>query len=242
MNEWIWAAIAVGAGLVVGTIAGRIVRRQLGKATRPELMQRLSAPAGSLVFTALAVIGLVVALAAVNPDSLETVPSDLVDYLPRVLMGLVIVIVGNVVAGLGAAAVDQAMSRATGRSSGPVPSVVRIVVLAFAGILAANQLGIDTTIITLAVAAVLFSSGLAAALVIGLGGRTISSEIAAARALRRVMSPGDRISVDDDAGVVIAIHPTSTEIETDQGERRLLPNSALLGSSFTLVRERTPGD
>lgn len=241
MNEWIWAAIAIGAGLVVGTVAGRIVRHQLGKANRPELMQRLAQPAGSLLFTALAVTGLVVALAAVNPTSLETLPSDLVDYLPRILVGLVIIIVGNVVAGLGAAAVDQAVMRATGRPSGPIPTAVRVVVLAFASILAANQVGIDTTIITLAVAAILFSMGLAGALVVGLGGRTVSSEVAAARALRRIITPGDRLVVAGHDGVVVAIHSTSTEIETDAG-RVVLPNSALLSDTFTIERGEKPSD
>ena len=242
MNEWIWAAIAVGAGIFVGAVAGRIVRGQLGKSSRPEVMQRLAQPAGSLVFTACAVVGLVVALAAVNPDSLETVPSDLVDYLPRLLMGLVVIIVGNVAAGLAAAAVDQAISRASGRSSGPVPTVVKSVILAFAAILAANQVGVDTTIITLAVASVLFSAGLAAALLVGLGGRTVSAEVAAARALRRIVSPGDRLVFEDHRGLVVAVHPTAVELEDQDGVRTLLPNSAVLSASLTIERGGTPGD
>jgi hypothetical protein len=51
MNVWIWAAIVVAAGIVIGSIAGRIVRGQLGKPGRPELLQKLAQPAGSLVFT-----------------------------------------------------------------------------------------------------------------------------------------------------------------------------------------------
>jgi hypothetical protein len=61
------------------------------------------------------VVGLISALAAVNPEALDTLPTQLVEYLPRLLIGIVVIIVGNVIAGLGASAVDQAVSRATGR-------------------------------------------------------------------------------------------------------------------------------
>ncbi|MFT5531649.1 MAG: hypothetical protein ACI91O_001677 [Candidatus Poriferisodalaceae bacterium] len=88
---------------------------------------------------------------------------------------------------LAATAVEQAISRGTGKSAGAIPVVLKTVILTLAVILAASQLGIDTTIITIAVSSVFFSVGLGAALMVGLGGRGV----AAARALRYVLNSGD---------------------------------------------------
>ena len=117
--------------------------------------------------------------------------------------------------------------------------VLKTAILTLAVILAASQLGIDTTIITIAVSSVFFSVGLGAALMVGLGGRGV----AAARALRYVLISGDVVQVDDVAeGVVVTVHSTSTEFETPNGNRLLVPNGKLLEASMSIQRADRPAD
>ncbi|MDG2114526.1 MAG: mechanosensitive ion channel, partial [Actinomycetota bacterium] len=70
----------------------------------------------------------------------------------------------------------------------------------------------------------------------------ITIAAAAARALRRIINPGDRVDVDGHAGLVVAIHSTATELEVADGSRLLLPNSTLLSESLTIERGEIPAD
>lgn len=236
MNHWISAGIAASGGLVVGVLAARIVRNSLTKSGR-EALASASAPIASLVFSTLFIVGLVVALGFVDPDSLDTIPDDIIDYLPRVLAAAIVAIGGNVLASLARTATQRAL-RGTGAER-VGPSAVRVTVLTFALILAAAQLGIDTAIINIAAAAVLFGAAATMALLVGLGGRQVAGEIAAGRAWRTSLTVGDRVRASGVAGVeidgiVVEIHPTTVELDCG-GRSVLVPNSQLLD----VVVERT---
>lgn len=238
MNEWIKAAIAVGAGLVAGAVAARITANALSRASR-DAIRGVSAPVASLVFSTALIIGLVVGLGFVNPDSLDTIPADLVDFLPRALAAAIVIIGGNVAATLARSATARAV-RGTGAVERFGPAIARIVVLAFAAILGAAQLGIDTTIINIAAAALLFGLAATMALLVGLGGRRVAGEVAAGRAWRNSLQPGDRIKVSGLPGgaidgIVAEIHPTSIELDC-AGRALLVPNSQLLDVVVERVR------
>ena len=188
-----------------------------------------------MVFSAFLVAGLTTALGFVNTEARDQIPQDLVDYIPSMLSAAIVLIGSNVLAQL----VQTALERTVGRMGSPAlrnaPAIARSTILAFGGILAAAQLGVDTTIINIAVAALLFSIGLGAALMIGLGSRDVSGEVAAGRAVRRMVAPGDHIEAGDISGEVLAIQSVAVEVATDDGAV-LLPHSRLLGHSFSVRR------
>ncbi len=238
MNEWIGAAIAVGGGFVAGALIAVLVRRLLSADSRPAILQKMSEPIANLAFWIGVVAGLVVALGIVNPNSLDQLPQDAVDFLPRLLAGLIVFIVGNSAASLAAGAVSSALARANAGAQKYGPVAVRAVILAATVILAAGQIGVDTTIINLAAAAVMFSVGLAGALLVGLGGRTISGEVAAARALRGILNENDVVTVGPISGRVIALHSTAVEVVAADGVHHLVPNTHLMAASIQIERAR----
>lgn len=238
MADWIWALIAGFAGLIVGAIAARGVRTFMSKPRRPDVVRQAAAPTASLVFSILLVAGLVTALGLVNEEALDDIPNDLVDFLPEALSALIVIIVGNVVATLAATAVEGALSRSDSRTRRIVPRLVRVVILGFAIILAAAQLGIDTTIINITVAALLFSIGAGAALMIGLGSRDIATEVAAGRALRRLLRPGDRLTIEGLTGEVVEVQSVAVEVRSDDGHHVIVPNSELLSDRITIERSQ----
>ena len=181
------------------------------------MLRAASRPLASVVFSAFLVAGLTTALGFVNKEARDQIPQDLVDYIPSLLSAAIVLIGANVLAQLVQTALERTMGRIGGPALRNVPNVVRIAILAFGGILAAAQLGVDTTIINIAVAALLFSIGLGAALMIGLGSRAVSGEVAAGRAVRRLVSPGDRISAGDVEGEVLDIQSVAVEVATDEG-------------------------
>lgn len=240
-SNWIAAAIAIVAGVVLGSLASRFARRFSMKPNRPDALQQSASAIGSMAFSVMLVIGLMVALAIVRVEALDQITSDLVSYIPRIISAGIVLILGNLAGTLAGTAVAQAMGRAAGKAAGQVPSVVKGVILAFSVILASSQLGIDVTIVYIAVAALLFSLGLAASLLIGYGGRTVSAEIAAGRALKRVLAPGDAIRADDMNGVILTVHSTAVEMEVN-GESLLVPNSELMDSTLSIQRAEPPED
>ncbi len=239
MNDWIAAGIAAGAGLVIGAVLARITRSLLDREGRPDVMRAASTPLASVVFSLGLVIGLVTALGFVNREARDQIPQDLVDYIPSLLSAAIVLIGASVLAQLVQTALEPTAARMSGTAARQIPFIARTVILGFAGILAAAQLGVDTTIINIAVAALLFSIGLGAALMVGLGSQDVSGEVAAGRAVRRLLEPGDHITVGSVSGLVVDIQSVAVEVAAGD-ESILVPHSQLLGQHIT-VRRRAAG-
>lgn len=235
MSDWMIALIAIGAAFVLGSIAARIARSLVGRETNPEPVQANAASVGTLVFSVILVIGLIVALGVMKADALDQITDDAVAYIPRAMSAAIVLIVGNIVATIASSGAAQALGRASASAAKTVPMIVKAGILGFTGILAASQLGIDTTTINIAVAAMFASTGLSLALLVGLGGRGVSSEIAAGRALRRILGPGDEISGANMSGTVITVHSTAVELQVDE-DSILVPNTDLLATQLSITR------
>ena len=236
MNEWIAAAIAVAGGIVIGSLLARIVRGVLTNERRPEALQRTSGAIASLFFSIAVIIWLITALGLVNEAALDQLPEDLVDYVPRALSAAIVIIIANIAATFIVAALERSLGHVSPAIRRRVPPIVRGAILFAGGLIAANQLGIDTTILTLAAAALFFGTALTAALVAYSGSGRVSGEIAASRAIRRVVDLGDRIDTDLATGEVIELHSVHAEIETADGRRVLVPYTALLDTVIGIER------
>jgi len=234
-SKWLIALIAIIAGFIIGTIAARIARSFASRQGQPDALQESAAAIGSMVFSLFLVTGLMVALGIVKSSALDQIIDDLVSFLPRAISAGIVLILGNLAGTLAGTAIAQAVGRAAGTAASQVPTLVKGVVMAFAVILAASQLGIDTTVVNIAVAALLFGLAGSAALLIGFGGRTVATEIAAGRALRRIFQPGDEVRSDELTGVLLTVHPTAIELEVD-GESLLVPNSEIMDSTLSVSR------
>ena len=234
-NDWIAAAIALGGGIVLGALVGFVARRLLGRMEHPGF--RSIAPATSVFLFWLGVsAGVLVAIAFVNPATLDTIPSDVLSWLPNVLAAGLVLLAGVATGIAASAAVGRALSRATGARSPGVERAIRLTILAGAGILALGQLGVDTTILIVLIAALSFALATACALLIGLGGRNVAGQIAAGRALRADLRPGARIRLSDGtAGRIAEIRPTRLHIEVAPGELRVIPYEILLSESYDIL-------
>ena len=242
MNEWIAAAIAVAGGVVIGSLLARIVRGVLMNERRPEALRRSAGVIASLFFSMAVIIGLITALGFVNEQALDQLPEDLVDYVPRALSAAIVVIIANIAATFLVAALERSLGHVSPGIRRRVPPIVRGAILFAGGLIAANQLGIDTTILTLAAGALFFGVALTISLVAYSGSGAVSSEIAASRALRRVLSPGDRIDTDLATGTIVELHGVQAEVETADGSHVLVPYSALLQAVVGIERAEPDRD
>ena len=114
-------------------------------------------------------------------------------------------------------------------------------IITLAVLLAVRQLGFDTTVINLGVAAIFFGVAGALMLLVALGGRRVASEVASTRILRKLFREGDTIQIDTIRGTVVAVHPTAVELDTIDGQRVLVPSSRFVADTITIERlQRDP--
>lgn len=225
-DPWIWALGAVIVGLLSGVVGAALIRRALvkGREHRPEIVDAARA-ASTFVFLFFAAIGVVVAIGVSDRETLQPIPRDLLNYSPHVLAAGMILIAGRAIAFAVAGYLRSALSRSTPRVRGQVTETARFLITAAAGVLALRQLGIDTTILNILIGAALFGLAAGFALLVGLGGRELSRELAFGRYLARILAPGDEIVVGDVKGIVVQLHPASVELQTDDGGTVHLTNS-----------------
>lgn len=196
--------------------------------------------AGTVVFWAIILFAVLAVLAALGPlglDSLTETLNQIILYAPRILVAVLIVLLGTSAAGMVAELARRGLVDLGVTRTGPFVVLVRFSVVFVSAILAANVLGIETTILLSIVIIVLGGVVLTAALALGLGLRQLSQNVAAGRYLAEGVEEGDEISVNGISGTVERIGHAMTTIRTADEEVHLLPNSQFLQHA---VRKRKP--
>lgn len=236
MSDWILIIIALIAGLVIGLIASRIVYALVGAPSRPEPLQQAAKPLASLALSVGLVGGLIVALGILQPESLNQLRDDAISFIPKVMTAAIILIVANVFSGFATAALGPTLARLPLQAQRQIGTVVKVTIVTLAALLAVSQIGINTDVVNLGVAAVFFGIAASLTLLVGLGGNGVAREVAATRAVKRMVSNGDTVRVGDVQGVVVAVHPTAVELTTGTGDIVLVPSSSLVNKTMSIER------
>jgi hypothetical protein len=226
VDAWIFASGAIIVGLLSGVIGAALVRMIILKERddRPEMVDAARA-AAIFIFLFFAAIGVIVAVGVASRETLRPFPAKLLSYSPHVLAAGLIFILGRALGYALHAYTLQSLSRTSARLRSQLAEALRFVVTIVAAVLAIRQLGIDTGVLNILVAAVVFGMALAFALLVGLAGRDLGREIAYGRYLHRVLELGDQIEVGGHAGRIVALHPASIEIAATDGSLLHLTNS-----------------
>ena len=157
-------------------------------------------------------------------------------FLPRLVAATVIFLIGAFIArivGDGITAMAAQSNMPSGRVLG---QAVRYSLLLVVAILALDEIGVQTTILTtviiVAVAAVAFGLALA----FGLGNRQLAHGIMAGFHAREEFEPGQTLAVGEHTGRLIRIGATKTLLKTSDGQISL-PNVLLLNEVVQLGPE-----
>ncbi len=182
--------------LLAGMVVARVVRAAFDrffalihadqyteKIKLNELLARLGfgrSPAfviGFLIYWLIILVFLVSAANAVQLTVVSELLQRFVLFVPK-LIGAVLVVAGGLLLGHFSGEIVQNAATAN-KLDGAVAlsKIARFTVLVFASIMALEQVGIDTSIITSSVQIILAAIGLGLALAFGLGGRDVAAEI-----------------------------------------------------------------
>jgi small-conductance mechanosensitive channel len=224
------AAAVLVAGLILAFVARALVIRLLARVLparegRPSPQVR-SAGRGVLWF--LVLVSVVLATSLLAPDLLADVPAQVLRFLPRLGVALVILWVGVVAASLLRQLVEASLS---GIQVAQAPVFGRITywtVIGLVVLMAADQLGVQTRVLQTVLFLLLLVAGVAVALAVGLGGRALAGNVIAGRYVDDRFTVGERIEVEDWKGTIVEVGLASVTISDSQGELVEIPHGYLL--------------
>lgn len=248
------AVVVLLAALVISIFLQRTAARFLEKLGLDDLFERTGAAnslvqlgydagpsrlLGVVLFWGVMLTGVAGALSVLGLSSLESTMDQIVNLSGRALVALVILIAGVMFAGWLAEMVAREAENSGLRGSGGFRRVVFITIVSIAALLAAGQLGLETSILLMLAIVVLATIGLVAALSVGHGLALLSGNVAAGRYVRDGTEIGDVISVDGIEGTVEEMGHASITLRSEDGYLYRIPNRTLL-ENVVRKQERRP--
>jgi hypothetical protein len=219
---------------LAGWLAGRWLRRMTVKVgerlyRRLERAERAPDPdaaprssilvhlVGNVVLWSTLALFATVAVDVAGFDAVVTWLGRLVQYLPNLLLGLLIIVAGYLLSGAVRAFVGDALASANVSQRVPLARGAQLITIAAAVIIGIDQMGVRVALITTVLSIMLagFLGGLS--LAFGLGARSLVANLVGAHQARRYMRLGERARIGDMAGEVIELTPTGIVLASELG-------------------------
>lgn len=227
--------LEVLALLVIGWVLARVLRAMTrrGAQALDTLVQRTPFASGWHAGKTASVLGAIVywvvllffVTAATQALGLETFTqwlARLLDHLPTLMAGVLIVAVGYLLSGMVAKLVLAATTPLTAVQRQALSRIAQGATLVVALLVGADQIGLKVTWLAIFAALLLASLMGGIALAASLGARHYVANLIGAHYLGQALHPGQMVRVGGHEGRIVAITATSLVLETPDG-RVLLP-------------------
>jgi hypothetical protein len=187
----------------------------------------------SIVSTFFLLIFLLAALDIVGLTVLSGLIDTLVLFLPKLLASLAVLLSGFFVAQIVFNGVKIA-AKNTGIDYGrSVAEVCRGIIIVITVSLSITQLDIDVSLLNNIMTVIIASVGLAAAISLGIGTKSMAQEIVAGVYLREMYQVGDNIEVKDIKGTLASIGSVASKVMGEGESMTTVPNTFLLANKVT---------
>jgi small-conductance mechanosensitive channel len=207
--------------------------RRVGFAGAPSLL------VGYVIFWGILLAGAAAALSVLGLSSLQENINLIVVLAGKALVAVLILAGGLAVAGWLSNLAYREAEEAGLRGGDLFRRAIFAAVMAVAALLAADQLGIDISLLVLLAAMFLGIVGLVVALSLGSGLAPLSGNIAAARYVQgNDIQVGDEISVDGVTGIIENLGYASVTLRSEDGSLHHVPNRVLLEGIVTKKPQR----
>ena len=228
--------LAVRAVLLIDTVLPR-----LGLPASVSRMRagRSAAVVGAIVFWAVLLAFAAAATQVLGLQAFTDWLARLVDYLPTLVVGVLIIAVGWVLSAFASELVQATALRLEPGQRRLLARVVRVSILAAAILIGADQLGVRITFLAIFVGAVALTVGGGVALAVGLGAREHVANLVAAQHLRQAYSVGQVLRVGEHEGRLLEVTATGFVLESAEG-RTVLP-ARMLATQPVTVMSKAPG-
>lgn len=264
LSTWLPALLSAILLLIVGWIVARlgqaVVVRLLRRLGLDRLAERtnidhalngvgiqstLSWLLARVTYWLILIFFILLALGALGlTDVVTSAINSLFAFLPRFVVAMAIFLIGAFIARVVGDAISAITTQSNVPSGRALGQAVRYSILLIVAILALDELGVQTTILTTIVIVTIAAVALGLALAFGLGNRSLALSIMAGFHAREEFSLGQVLSVGEYTGRLVQIGATKTLLETDAGPVSI-PNTVLLNEVVRLrpaVETRTAAE
>lgn len=197
--------------------------------------QTTPALVGGIVYWTVLLFFLAAAVEALGLRAVSNFVSLVTAYLPRVLAGILILLVGIWAGEFVRMLLARAAARAGLAWGDLLARFAQVMVVVVMAIIAIDEVGIESTVLTVTVATFFAATFGAAAVAFGLGARSSVSNILASRYVRKAYSVGDFVRVGDYEGKIAEITDTAVMLESDNG-RVMVPAQRFNEESSLLLK------
>ncbi|MCA9464745.1 MAG: mechanosensitive ion channel [Nitrospira sp.] len=170
---------------------------------------------------------------------LETL-NKLITYLPHVFGAFVILMIALYLAKVIKDGLAPASNNLNIAYVSALSSALEFLIVGFGIVMALTELGLDVTIFTANITIIISGIVLALALSIGLGSRSVMSNVLARYYIAQLFHIGDKVSLAGQTGTIIRVTPVSIVIKTDEGDTRYIPNERILIEGSTHPKSNQP--
>lgn len=212
---WLLRALTVRSALFIDRLLAQL---SLGAAPgRLKLPGRSATILGSVVFWMVLLFFLAAATQVLGLNMFTAWLGKVVDYLPTLFAGALIVAAGVLLSRLAGQVVEAAAISAGDRQRELLGRIVQITILATAILVGAEQIGIKVTFLVIMAAAFGVALVGTVALAVSLGARTYVANLIGSHYLRQSYSIGQRIRISGHEGKILDLNAVSVVLETAEG-------------------------
>jgi small-conductance mechanosensitive channel len=176
---------------------------------------------GGVVFWVVVLFFLTAATQVLGLDIFTAWLARIVDYLPTVFAGALIIVAGFLVSGLARDVAEAAAVSASAQQRVLIGRVVQIAILVTAILVGAEQIGVKVTFLVILAAASGIALVGAVALALSLGAREYVANLIGGHYLRQRYSVGQHVRITGYEGRILELTDTAVILETDEGRASL---------------------
>ncbi|MGB1199068.1 MAG: mechanosensitive ion channel family protein [Thalassotalea sp.] len=245
LPDLIVAILFLLAGWLISSIIKKVINKSLIKIGFNTFLEKLglntilqklevnisgSQVVASIISTFFLLVFLIAALDIVGLTVLSGLIDTLVLFLPKLLASLAVLLCGFFVAQIVFNGVKIA-AKNTGVDYGrSVAEVCRGIIIIITVSLSITQLDIDVSLLNNIMTVVIASIGLAAAISLGIGTKSMAQEIVAGVYLREMYQVGEMIEVQETKGTLVTIGSVASKVMDESEAIITLPNTFLLAN------------
>ncbi|MDO9188447.1 MAG: mechanosensitive ion channel, partial [Sulfurimicrobium sp.] len=237
---WIVAHVLRATAVRLTLLGERaLARLPVGRGTLPTRLPSASAKIlGSVVFWIVVLFFLTAATQVLGLLTFTNWLARVVDYLPTVFAGALIIIAGFLVSRIARELVQAAAASAGERQRELIGRVTQAAILVTAILVGAEQIGIKVTFLVILAAAAGIALVGAVALALSLGAREYVANLIGSHYLRQRYSVGQHVRVAGYEGRILELTDTAVVLETVEG-RASLPAKVFNEQPIVLVVSET---
>ncbi len=237
---WVLAKGARRGATALASTLNRTVDRWMNgnRGTQVSLPTQTPKLVGDVVYWIIVLFFVTAAARTAHFDIISRWLEKVVSYIPTLIAGVVIVLVGYLVSALFRDVVSSAAKSAGYVQHRLFGTAAQFATFVTGFVIGLDQIGIDVAFLVTIIAITLSALLAGLSLAFGLGARTFADNLISARNMQRHYSPGQVVRLGDMQGEIIELTPTSMVVATEHG-RTAIPARLFSEQASVLI---TPED